>query len=165
MLSRACAKAINTRQIFPQLNRDEYDQLLKQDVTKQLVDLLTELPDICRQHYDSYNIYKVVDAVCKVLFAANNFMEVLKPWELKKNPNETVKLETVLHITLESLRVCGIILQPVIPELSQTILDKLSVDVRKRTWDDAKHLLNENRTNAVDVNLGNGSANIFRRLK
>lgn len=92
-------------------------------------------------------------------------MEVLKPWELKKNPNETLKLDTVLHITLETLRVCGIILQPVIPELSKTILDKLSVDVSKRTWDDTEHLLNEKSTNTADVNLGTGSANIFKRLK
>lgn len=44
LLSRVCAKTVNKRQIFPILDRLEYEKLLRVDVTKKLVDLSVRLP-------------------------------------------------------------------------------------------------------------------------
>ena len=38
---------------------------------------------------------------------------------------------------MESLRVCGILLQPIVPKLSSQLLDKLAVRSNDRMWSDA----------------------------
>ena len=41
--------------------------------------------------------------------------------------------KTILHMALETLRVGGVLLQPIIPQLSQMLLDRLGIPVEKRT--------------------------------
>lgn len=69
-----------------------------------------------------------------MLHLANIFFETHKPWELKKNPETQPELDAILHVTLETLRICGIILQPIIPDLSEKLLDKLQIDKKCRSW-------------------------------
>lgn len=44
LLSRGCAKTLNPKQVFPKIHREHYEELIKIDVTKKLIDLVTELP-------------------------------------------------------------------------------------------------------------------------
>lgn len=159
LLSRGCAKTVNTRQVFPALNRRVFDkELMQLDVTRKLVNLIEQLPgecidflklifksstisttpnkDKCHAHYKAYNFYLAVDQIIEVLHTANNLFETTKPWMLAKT-EETQKLETVLCVTLETLRICGIILQPIVPQLSAHLLDKLRVRTDRRMWCDA----------------------------
>ena len=75
-----------------------------------------------------------------LLHKTNFFFAYSKPWNLVKDPEKMTQLETVLHITMESLRVCAILLQPIIPKLAANILDKLSVAHSERFWANAKTL-------------------------
>lgn len=91
------------------------------------------LSDECHTHYSNYQFYKVVDAVMKVLHLGNLFLETIKPWELKKMKRQE-ELDAVIHITMEALRICSIILHPIIPSLSNKLLDKLGVPEDRRLW-------------------------------
>lgn len=68
----------------------------------------------------------------------NLFFETMKPWELKKDPQKRDHLHLTLHLAMESLRISSIILWPIIPNLSQRILDKLNVDKSDRFWINTK---------------------------
>lgn len=135
LLSRVCAKKLNTHQIVPQIDHEKFREILKLDVSQRLIDLLNELPNKCEHHFDAYNFYLVVDEVIKVLHTANNFAETFKPWELRKEPNASRRLNTVLRIVFETLRITGIILQPIVPQMSSLLLDKINVDRGERIWD------------------------------
>ncbi|KAG5879992.1 hypothetical protein JTB14_033250 [Gonioctena quinquepunctata] len=74
------------------------------------------------------------------LRTANLFFETLKPWELKRNPDTQKELDVVLHVTLETLKVTGILLQPMVPNLSKILLDKINVGREERNFSDAKRL-------------------------
>lgn len=118
----------------------------------------------CHQHYSSYNFYLVVDQVISVLHTGNNFFETLKPWELKKgSADELNRLETIIAITLETLRVCGIILQPIIPELSEKLLNKLNVEMENRSWNELSNFLWTEITDS-EINLGDIDPVLFRRI-
>lgn len=116
----------------------------------------------------------MVDQVIEVLHMANNFFETTKPWELRRT-NDIQKLETVLCTTLETLRICGIILQPIIPKLSCHLLDKLCVDVQRRSWSDLDCVLWKNMTtphhihpmcNTNHISLGTQTdAILFKRIR
>lgn len=165
LLSRGCAKVINEKQTVPPLNADAFQQLLQNDITKKLVDQLQALPDDCAHHFDSYNFHFVVDNVFKVLHTANAFVSEFQPWELRKHPHEIKKLESVLRIIFESLRVCGIILQPVIPDMSAKILNKINVAVDKRNWSDTRIDFEQIEKNEAHRNLGPGDAILFMRIR
>ncbi|XP_013141945.1 PREDICTED: methionine--tRNA ligase, mitochondrial [Papilio polytes] len=104
-----------------------------EDMAGKLMDAVERLPDLCHVHYSNYRFYKAADAVIHVLHLANLFFETQKPWELKKK-NAQEELDTVLYITTETLRICGIILQPLIPDLATQLLDKLQVPKDSRNW-------------------------------
>lgn len=162
LLSRACAKVINTQQIVPVIDCDEFNVILNVDVTHRLIDLLNEVPSKCERHFDAYNFYLAVDDVIKVLHTANNFMETFKPWELRKDPNASRRLNTVLRIVFEALRITGIILQPVVPQMSTRLLDKINVDRTQRKWDDLKLDLKSCET--VGRALTEDTAILFKRI-
>lgn len=162
LLSRVCAKVINASQTVPEIDFDELDEILKVDISQQLIDLLKELPNKCEHHFDDYNFYKVVDEVIKVLHTANGFTEIYKPWELRKDPNASRRLNTVLRIVFETLRITGIILQPIVPQMSSRLLDKINVDRRERTWNDLKLDLLQP---LVARRLNEDNAILFKRIK
>lgn len=134
LLQRCTGKALNPRQEFPQLYSDEFRQLLNDEIAQRLLTMVEELPERCFQHYSNYQFYKVTDAVRAVLHAANLFFETQKPWLLKNNPEAQKELDVILHITMETIRVCATILQPIIPNMSEKLLNKLDVPKDCRQW-------------------------------
>lgn len=139
MLSRACAQSLNPSQKFPKAHSEHLHDLIKTESCKILMETLSELPDKCRNHYESYNFHLVVDSVLAALHAANNFFETTKPWELKnKDEDTTRKLETIISIAMESLRISAIILQPIIPDFTNRLLDRLNMPNEQRFWKDSK---------------------------
>lgn len=161
LLSRACAKVINAKQVIPPIDQEELEVLLRNDAAKSLVDQLKALPELCAHHYDSFNVYLAVDEVIKALHSSNKFVEVFKPWELRKDPKTAKRLDSVLGLIFESLRITSIILQPVIPALSSRLLDKISVAPEQRSW---RNLDLQTRAQP-EKPLGGDNAIMFKRIK
>ncbi|XP_059474908.1 methionine--tRNA ligase, mitochondrial [Neocloeon triangulifer] len=128
LLNRCTGKSLNPKQVWPVyvsgLVGDQY-----------LVEALRELPDKTKQHYEDFNFYKAVDEVILVLQEANKFFEDQKPWTLQR---DSAEMHSILSLTLETLRVVGIVLQPVIPKLTGQLLEKLDVPLENRYWADLK---------------------------
>lgn len=162
LLSRACAKSLNPRQQFPHVDLEQLNELIKFDTCKILLERLTELHDKCKQHYTDHNFYLVVDCVMSALHAANGFFEASKPWELKNGDEEwkTRRLESIISITFECLRISGIILQPIVPNYSSRLLNRLSIPKELRFWKDAKINLRKVPHDLVDLE----SNILFRKI-
>lgn len=159
LLSRVCAPAINKRQIIPNANLKElkeFEQSLK------LIKKLKKLPSIYEEHFESYNFYLAIDEMIATLHATNNLVQEAQPWVLVKDPTMDKKLDAVLALVFESLRINGILLQPIIPQIAQTILDKLNVSADRRSWDDTQYQLDANQS---ERGLSDGSSKLMERLK
>lgn len=114
----------------------------------------------------------VIDQVMECLHVANNFFETCKPWELTNKPTDTKTIQhrdTILSITMETLRVCGIICQPIIPTMSEQLLDKLNVDKRQRNWSNLAYfrwnddVIDDKLT--LEKSLGSGNSVLFNRIR
>lgn len=161
LLSRACAKTLNPQQIFPKLHKEEMRELLEMEVGKILVEKLAELGEKCHQNYSVNNFHLVVDAVMSALHAANNFFESTKPWELKKgNETQIRKLETIISITMEALKISGIILQPIIPNMTCNLLNRLNVPEKERSWKYTTLMLRQKSLSLKDLE----SNILFKRI-
>lgn len=105
----------------------------------------------------------MADSVISTLHCANLFFETLKPWELKKNTQTLKELDVVLRLTLETLRVAAILLQPIIPNISSDLLDKINVGKDQRHFEDVKDF---SWTNAEfkERKLGPEKIVLFKRI-
>lgn len=109
--------------------------------------------DEVEKHYSSFNYYQGVDVVIAALREANRFFETQQPWNLRKSSEHQNHLNCVLHITMETLRICGIALQPIVPQIAELLLDKLGVDRSNRTWNHLRTLSVNKSTSISSVNV------------
>lgn len=58
--------------------------------------------------------------------ASNNLFQSLEPWKLKKE-GQIEKFTATLAISLETVRIVGILLQPIVPSFSQRLLGKICI--------------------------------------
>ncbi|XP_059609929.1 methionine--tRNA ligase, mitochondrial [Phlebotomus argentipes] len=165
LLSRCCAKSLNPQQIWPAFDAEILEELLKIDATKKLIECLEALPEKCFSHYQEGSFHLVVDSVMTTLHSGNNFFETMRPWELKKGTEEQKKrLEAILCLTMEALRITAIILQPIIPKMMGSLLDKLSVDCEQRLWQNSQGFLWKCGSKGK-TKLSDESSVLFRRLQ
>ena len=120
------------------------------------------LSDLVREHFEACNFYKGIDSIVTTLHTGNRFFESQKPWELRKK-QLSLHLNCVLHLTMETLRVCGILLQPIVPELSDTLLKKLGIPKENRMWKDIKPFSWE-QNNLCDIPISAEKLTLYNRI-
>ncbi|KAK3850665.1 hypothetical protein Pcinc_042642 [Petrolisthes cinctipes] len=133
LLNRCTAPSLNPSQLFPPMSPEYLQQL--PDAGLRLVELLNDLPDVVAKHYTEFNFYHGLEEIMATVRQANVFIQDEKPWELKNQPDRT-KLDSVLRLALEAVRVAGVMLQPVVPSLASQLLDTLGIQQQQhyRSW-------------------------------
>jgi len=87
-----------------------------------------------RAAHETHSINKALDAIWRVVADANRYFAGQEPWALKKT--DPARMETVLYVTAEVLRIIGIMAQPYIPASSASLLHLLSVGEDARSFAD-----------------------------
>jgi methionyl-tRNA synthetase len=87
-----------------------------------------------RVAHETHSINKALDAIWRVVADANRYFAGQEPWALKKT--DPARMETVLYVTAEVLRIIGIMAQPYIPASAASLLHLLSVGEGDRSFTD-----------------------------
>ena len=87
-----------------------------------------------RAALETYAINKALDAIWKVVADANRYFASQEPWALKKT--DPARMETVLYVTAEVLRIAGTLAQPYVPGSAAKLLDLLAVPADQRSFAD-----------------------------
>ncbi len=98
------------------------------DADKEILNTADGLLKEVRVHHDAFAISRALDAIWKVVADANRYFAGQEPWALKKT--DPARMETVLYVTAEVLRIIGILVQPYVPQSAAKLLDALSVEAR-----------------------------------
>ncbi len=62
-------------------------------------------------------------------------MQYRQPWELEADSENNLQRRALtIYLIAETLRICGVLLQPFIPERASRLLDMLGVDPSRRTF-------------------------------
>ncbi|KAI9467182.1 tRNA synthetases class I (M)-domain-containing protein [Lactarius psammicola] len=101
------------------------------------VDPLASLASVVDNHLEELRIAEALDAIISQLKAANMMMNATEPWA-KNTPQALVG--EVYALSLETLRICGILLQPFIPAKAGMLLDAMSVSHSERSLQHARYL-------------------------
>jgi len=92
-----------------------------------------------RAAHETHAINKALDAIWRVVAEANRYFAGQEPWALKKT--DPARMETVLYVTAEVLRIIGITAQPYIPASAASLLHLLGIDTNTNFADLDKRLV------------------------
>lgn len=109
---------------------------MKEEATNELISRLSSLAEQCHDQFAGGEFVYGISKIMACLRIVNRIFHEKEPWVLvKKGQHEP--LYDVIYLSLETLRICAILMQPVIPHISDRILNKLNIPQSERYWEDA----------------------------
>ncbi len=90
------------------------------------------LLDDVRAHMDRQAFHEALEAIWRVVRAANGYVDAQAPWKLKKEDPD--RMRTVLWTLAETVRLLAVILQPVMPDSTARMLDQIAVAPEDRSF-------------------------------
>ncbi|KAK9962925.1 hypothetical protein ABG768_006161 [Culter alburnus] len=145
LLNRCTALSLNPTQVYPHFCNTCFPKELRGKAVSEdyrMLEAVSALPVLVEQHFENLHIYKALEAVSACVRLTNAFVQRHAPWKLdRKDPGDQRWLDTILHVSLECLRMYGILLQPVVPDLADKILSRLGVTTEERNWDSLNFLM------------------------
>ncbi|KAF8227591.1 hypothetical protein L208DRAFT_1365815 [Tricholoma matsutake] len=112
---------------FEEILRDEAER----SPNRLLFHAVLDLPDKFQAYMDKLEISDALAAIVDILRLANKTLNETVPWKKSNTPADAY---AAYAITLETLRVTGICLQPFIPGAAWKLLFALGVDSERRDW-------------------------------
>ena len=76
------------------------------------------------------------EAILQLAIAANGHLNDTAPWSRMKQPGQEKEVADDLYVVLESARVVGVLLAPLLPDLSGRILSQLGFQPNSGPWSD-----------------------------
>ncbi|CAJ0599092.1 unnamed protein product [Cylicocyclus nassatus] len=127
LLSRATVKKMNPSQQYPVFSQDSLDGELA-DASLSLQKELETIREITALLYDDMYFYKAIEGILAVVKSANGFFQLAQPWKLPAGP----KLDSVLYLSYETVRVTALLLMPIVPSLAGHALTRLGIPPDER---------------------------------
>eukprot|EP00943_MAST-04B_sp_MAST-4B-sp1_P009035 g9035.t1 len=97
---------------------------------------------IVPEYYDQFEFGNVIFEIMNVLRDTNRYFTMMEPWAIRKRVKNAIRngengaemdakrADTIVYNTLEVLRICTLLLQPIVPKISENILTYLNEDER-----------------------------------
>ncbi|CAK7273043.1 methionyl-tRNA synthetase [Sporothrix epigloea] len=115
------------------------------EAIKSQVRSIQSVASLASEHMDRLDPRSALHSIMEVVYQTNRFLQETEPWDLAKqlqaSPNDKdlkSRLQMSVYLTVEALRVVGILLQPVMPVKAVEVLDVLGVSLEKRTFSQAQ---------------------------
>lgn len=87
---------------------------------------------------DKCDVPSAIFEIFTVIRRANKYIDETVPWILNKTEDGRERLKTVLYILAETIRICAVLLAPVMPKTSTVILNQLGINDEYLNFDSVK---------------------------
>lgn len=101
---------------------------VNEEIDKQLIDIALNLKDKVSSNIDNLEISLALENIFDLLRACNKYIDDTTPWILAKNSNNNDRLATVLYNLVECIRISAVLLQPFMPDTSDSIFRQINTD-------------------------------------
>ena len=99
---------------------------VKESLDNEFVTKINELDKKVEKAMDELQVANAISEIFEVLRNSNKYIDDTTPWVLAKDDTKKDRLETVIYNLLESIRICGSLLYPYLPDTSNSILEQLN---------------------------------------
>ena len=93
-----------------------------QPADDELISAAGSLHEVYETHMENFAFQNALTEVMNVTSRANKYIDETAPWILAKDETCTARLAAVLYNLLETIRICTILLTPVMPDSCEKIL-------------------------------------------
>ena len=98
-----------------------------------LIELASALPEKYEEQMEHYAFQNALSEVFAVISRANKYIDENAPWVLAKDESKKARLARVMYNLLETVRICGGLLQPFMPATSEEIMKRIGAT--QYDWD------------------------------
>ncbi|MFD0896104.1 methionine--tRNA ligase [Luteolibacter ambystomatis] len=123
-LGNLCNRALNMSQRFTDGILSPGGPATEDDLALQKS--LTETTAAYREAMDEYEVAKALEALTRHVVLCNQYADRMKPWELKKDPEQAARVQTILYHFAENVAHCAVLLSPVVPQAAAKIASQLA---------------------------------------
>ena len=103
----------------------------------ELIAMLTGLREKYAAQMEKFQMQNALAEVFRVISRANKYIDETAPWVLAKDEAKKPRLARVLYNLVETLRVCGTLLTPFMPESMAKLAAQIGADESAMSWDNA----------------------------
>lgn len=186
LLMRSSSQAINSSNCVPHLfatgtvsstttateRAALFDKLFDKE-ERAIIGRMNSLATSVDQFFSRCEFGLGLDEVAKLCSVLNRYFTRSAPWTLVKEKNppancnlspeqREMRLRLILNLVLEGIRICAVLLQPIIPQSASQILDKLSVPVESRKFRDARY---QGLDRYHDISMQSETRRMFPKLE
>lgn len=137
LLNRCTSLKLNKKQHFPFFDLEHVHKILPE--SQEIIKVASTLTSNCYNAYLNGNFYMGISQVMDFLRLVNGLLNETQPWNLVNSTDGQDRLDAILYVSLEALRTSSILLEPIIPQTSNSVLNKLNIDPHLRTWSSAEN--------------------------
>jgi methionyl-tRNA synthetase len=109
------------------------EQTADEAMDKELITMATELRAKYEEQMEKFQFQNALAEVFKVISRANKYIDENAPWVLAKDEANKPRLAKVMYNLLATIRICGALLQPFMPETAEKIMGRIGAD--RYDWD------------------------------
>jgi methionyl-tRNA synthetase len=102
------------------------------DADQALLAQAAALPAKSRAAMQDYALHMILTEIWRVVSEANRYFASEEPWVKRKS--DPARMQTILYVTAEILRIIAIMAQPFMPASMEKLLDLLNVPASERTF-------------------------------
>lgn len=90
--------------------------------------------------FDSLYFYKGIQLIQAAIRQTNAFYQYHAPWThvdadgKPRSEEDKRKLDTTIHVTYQTMRLCGLLLQPIVPNVAGRLLNRLGIPDDERSF-------------------------------
>ena len=99
-----------------------------EDLDREVIVQLTEMSDKVAEQVDALDIPTALEIIFDALKRLNKYIDETAPWVLAKDEATMPRLNDVLYVILEGIRLCAIQLKAFIPETADKIFAELNTE-------------------------------------
>jgi methionyl-tRNA synthetase len=96
--------------------------------------LATSTTSTVLQAMQSFAFKTAAESILQLAIAANGHLNDTAPWSRMKQPGQEADVADDLYVVLESARIVGVLLSPLLPDLSERLLTQLGFEPVCSSW-------------------------------
>ena len=104
----------------------------------ELLEMLAALRGRYAAQMEKFQMQNALAEVFRVISRANKYIDETAPWVLAKDEAKKPRLARVLYNLLETLRVCGTLLRPFMPESMEKLAAQIGAPEAAMSWEAAE---------------------------
>ena len=110
---------------------------LADELDSDLLSMVAALPAKYEASMEKYAFQTALTDVFTVISRANKYIDETAPWQLAKDEANNPRLASVMYNLLDTVRVCTILLLPVMPVACQKVFTQIGASDAITTWEAA----------------------------